>query len=130
MNYDVAGEKYLELRKQIDDLDRAYKAEKAPLQEKMTLLENWFTMKAQEDGLTNVPTPSGTAYWSTHHSATVASRDALFEHCKEHGTWDLIESRASKTAVKSYIEAHGEPPPGVNFSSVSVFNFRKNPTKN
>jgi hypothetical protein len=27
--------------------------------------------------------------------------------------------------VKSFIESHGEPPPGVNFSSVKVFNLRK-----
>jgi hypothetical protein len=37
----------------------------------------------------------------------------------------MVESRASKTGVKSYIEANGAPPPGVNFSSTKVFNMRK-----
>jgi hypothetical protein len=129
MNYDVAGEKYLAVRQQIDELERQHKEAKAELQEKLVMLENWFTMKAQEDGLLTVPTPAGLVYWSTHHSASVASREALFEYCKEHETWDLLEARASKTAVKSFIEAHGEPPPGVNFNSVSVFNFRKNKPK-
>jgi len=124
MNYEVAAKKYLELRKAKEAMEREHKKALADIKEKMVMLENWFTAKAQEEGLKTVPTPFGTAYWSTHHSATVASREALFEFCKENDTWDLIESRASKTAVKSFIEAHGAPPPGVDFNSVSVFNFR------
>ena len=129
MNYDMAAEKYLAVRKEIDALERAHKAAKAELAEKLAVLENWFTAKAQEDGLETVKTPHGTAYWSTHHTATVASREALFSFCKENDAWDLIESRASKTGVKSFIESHGEPPPGVNFSSVKVFNLRKAQSK-
>lgn len=125
MNYDMAVEKYLQVRKQIDDLERQHKEAKAPLTEKLVALENWITAKAQEDGLETIKTPHGTGYWSTHNTATVASREELFTYCKEHDAWDLVESRASKTGVKSYIEAHGAPPPGVNFSSTRVFNLRK-----
>ena len=129
MNYDMAAERYLEVRNEIDALERAHKATKAELAEKLAVLENWFTAKAQEDGLETVKTPHGTAYWSTHHTATVASREALFSFCKENDAWDLLESRASKTGVKSFIASHGEPPPGVNFSSVKVFNMRKAQSK-
>jgi hypothetical protein len=125
MNYDTAVERYLQVRKQLDDMEREFKAAKAPLTEKLTVLENWITAKAQEDGLETIKTPHGTGYWSTHNTATVASREELFRFCKEHDAWDLVESRASKTGVKSYIEAHGAPPPGVNFSSTRVFNLRK-----
>lgn len=125
MNYDIAAERYIAVRKQIDDLERAHKAAKAELTEKLVALENWFTAKAQEDGLETIKTPHGTGYWSTHHTATVASREEFFNYCKEHDAWDMVESRASKTGVKSYIEAHGAPPPGVNFSSTRVFNMRK-----
>lgn len=125
INYEMAAERYLAVRKEIDDLERAHKAAKAVLTEKLAVLESWFTARAQEDGLETVKTSFGTGYWSTHHTATVASREDLFSFCKEHDAWDLVESRASKTGVKSYIEAHGEPPPGVNFSSTRVFNLRK-----
>lgn len=125
MNYELAAERYLAVRKGIDDLERAHKAEKAKLMEKLVAIENWFTAKAQEDGLESVKTSVGTGYWSTHHTATVASREDFFAYCKEHDTWDMVEARASKMGVKSYIEEHGEPPPGVNFSSTKVFNFRK-----
>jgi hypothetical protein len=129
MNYDIAAEKYLQVRNQIESLEREHKTAKAVLTEKLIALENWMTAKAQEDGLETVKTPHGTAYWSTHHTATVGSREEFFNFCKEHDAWDMVESRASKTGVKSYIEAHGAPPPGVNFSSAKVFNMRKAQSK-
>lgn len=125
MNYENAAERYLQVRSEIDKLDREYKDAKASLRERLVMLENWFTARAQEDGLETVKTPMGTAYWSTHNSATVASREEFFAFCKEHDSWDLVESRASKTGVKSFIEANGEAPPGINFSTNRVFNFRK-----
>jgi len=125
MNYNEATEKYLWVRKQIDDLEKAHKAEKAKLMEKLLMLEGWITTKAQEDGLETIKTPFGNGYWSTHHTATVASREDFFSFCKENDAWDMVESRASKLGVKSYIEATGAPPPGVNFSSTRVFNLRK-----
>jgi hypothetical protein len=126
MNYEQAADRYMAVRKELDALDREYKERKAGIKEKQIILENWFTAKAQEDGLSTVKTNAGTAYWSTHHSATVASREDLFQFCKDNEAWDILEARASKTAVRSYIESAGEPPPGVNYKSVSVFNFRKN----
>jgi len=129
MNYDIAAERYLQVRNQIESLEREHKTAKAALTEKLIALENWMTAKAQEDGLETVKTPHGTAYWSTHHTATVGSREEFFNFCKEHDAWDMVESRASKTGVKSYIEAHGAPPPGVNFSSAKVFNMRKAQSK-
>ena len=93
----------------------------------MVDIENWFAIKAEEDGLKTIPTPLGTAYWSTHYSASVAEqsvfKDYVFSHPEER---DLIEARASKLAVKSYIDAHGAPPPGVNFGAIKVFNLRVN----
>lgn len=125
MNYELAAERYLSVRTAIEKLEKEHKAAKAELTEKLVMLENWFTAKAQEDGLGSIKTSRGTGYWSTHHTATVASREEFFNYCKTHDTWDLVEARASKIGVKSFIEGNGTPPPGVNFSSTRVFNFRK-----
>lgn len=125
MTYDEAAEKYCAIRDSLDALERSHKVAKAELSKKLALLESWFTAKAQEDGLTKLNTIAGTAYWSTHFSATVGSAAEFIDYCKQHQAWDLMETRASKTAVKSFIEGHGAPPPGVNCSSISVFNFRK-----
>lgn len=126
MNFETAAEKYVSLRAEMEELEREHKEAKAEIKRKMVLLESWFTARATEEGLRDIPTQFGTVYWSTHHSASVASREEFFSFCRENDAWDLLEARASKTAVKSYIESTGEPPPGVNFSSNSVFNFRIN----
>lgn len=125
MNYEEAAERYMRTKREIEDLERAHKATKAGLTEKLVALENWFTTKAAEDGLESIKTPFGTAYWSRHQSATVASREDFFAFCKANDAWDLVESRASKTAVRSHLENTGEVPPGINYNTVRVFNFRK-----
>jgi len=88
MNYELAAERYINVRNAIDKLEREHKAAKAELAEKLAMLENWFTAKAQEDGLDSIKTSYGTGYWSTHHTATVASREEFFGYCKENDTWD------------------------------------------
>jgi hypothetical protein len=125
LDYESAAKRYLDVRDAIDEMERAHKEAKAKLTERLNALEQWFTAKAQEDKLEKVPTAVGLAYWATHSNATVADRAALFDFCKANDKWDLIESRASKTAVRSHIEATGEVPPGVNFSTVRVFNLRR-----
>lgn len=125
MNYEEAAERYLRVKQAIEALEREHKEKKAKFTEKLVALENWFTARAQEDGLESIKTPFGTAYWSKHQSATVASREDFFAFCKANDAWDLVESRASKTAVRSHLETHGEVPPGINYNTVRVFNFRK-----
>lgn len=124
MNYEDAAKRLLECRRELEKLDAEHKAAKAKWVERETALENWFSAKALEDGLENVKTSVGVAYWSAHGSAKVASREALFSHCKDNDSWDLVEARASLSGVKAYIEANGVPPPGVDFKSRRVFNFR------
>jgi len=63
MNYDIATERYIAVRSEIEALEREHKATKAKLTEKLVAIENWITAKAQEDGLETVKTPSGTGYW-------------------------------------------------------------------
>ena len=124
MNFDRATQLYSELRNEIADIEREAKVKSAELKTKMLALENWITLAADEQGLKNVPTPHGTAYWSVHNSASVASRDAFMDFVRDNEAWDLLEPRASKTAAKSFVEGHGEPPPGVTYSTVRVFNLR------
>lgn len=126
ITFESASKKYLEFRAEVERVEGEAKRKVAELKKVMADLEAWITLKAQEEGLEKVPTPYGTAYWSTHHSASVAAPTVFKDFVINNGAWDLIETRASKTAVKAYIEANGTPPPGVNFSSVKVFNLRAN----
>lgn len=124
MDFDTAVKHYTELRKQVELIERDAKLAAGELKKKMALLEAWITQKADEEGLKNVATLHGTAYWSTHHSCSVAEPSVFFDFVKDGQRWDLIEKRASKLAVKAFIEGTGEVPPGVNFSSIRVFNVK------
>lgn len=126
MTFDKAMSAYLGLRTSVEQAEAAHKAAVATMKAQMLELETWITIKAGEEGLDTIKAKGiGTVYWSTHNSATVASRDALFAYVKAHDAFELLENRVSKTAVKAFMEAHGEAPPGVNFATVRVFNLRK-----
>lgn len=124
MDYQTAVGLYTDLRAELTAIDAEAKAKKAAVKEKMNKIEAWITERAQKDGLENVKTPKGTAYWSMHYTCTVANPEAFFNFVKENEAWDLIEKRASKTAVKSFIDEEEKTPPGVNFSSYRAFNVR------
>ena len=129
MNYEQAAQKVHEFDLAIDKINTEAKKKVSEINKIRNDVINWITLKAQEDGLKTVPTPYGTAYWSVHHSATCGSPDVFKQFVIENSAWDLMEVRAAKLAVKSYVEAHGEPPPGVNFSSRKVFVLTQSPVK-
>lgn len=129
MNYELAAQKYLEVRDEIDRINRAAKSKVAELNKIVADLENWFTLRAQEDGLKNIPTSLGNAHWTTLNSATVAEPGVFKQFVIENAAWDLIDARAAKLAVKSYVEGHGVPPPGVNYASIKNFVFTRASSK-
>lgn len=124
MNFEQAAAKYVELRTEQERIKKTAAKEVAELEKLKVDIENWFALRAQEEGMTNIPTTVGTAYWTTHNSATVAEPSVFRQYVIDNQAWDLMETRPAKTAVKSFVEGHGAPPPGVNFSSIKVFNLR------
>lgn len=126
MDYENCAMLFQKTKAEVTAIEAETKAKLAPLQEKMRLLLEWMETKAREEGLKNVPTKYGTGFWATHTSASVAEPGIFRDFVIENKLWDLIETRASKVAVKSYIDANKEPPPGVNYKQVAVFNIRAN----
>jgi hypothetical protein len=115
--YDQVVQWYLDARKEIDRIDAQADKAKQIHKQRMATCEAWISEQAKQDGLTTVPTKHGTAYWSTHHTATVSSRDLFLDYVQKMNAWDLLETRASKKAVQSLVDATGLPPPGVNYST-------------
>ena len=125
MNYERAIEKYFELKDSSEKIEAEAKKLAAPLKNAMKELEGLISQGLQVEGLENAPTTFGTAYFTTHYSCSVADQGAFFEHIQKTERWDLMEKRASKSAVKLEVEETGEVPPGVNFGSVRVLNIRR-----
>lgn len=125
LTYDSAIDKYNQLRDRIKEVQKAADAEKAQLTETLVKLENWITEHADKDGLENIKTEHGTAYWSTQSRASVADPSAFFDFVLANKRWDLLDKRVSRSAAKLHVEETGEAPPGVNYHTLRVFNVRR-----
>lgn len=117
--------KYRELRTVKDAMEADHKAALAPIKGQLEKLESWLMAKAQEDGVSSFKTDAGTAFLTTSESATVADWDTTLTFIREQGAYEFLDKRVNKTAVREYVDVHGTPPPGVNFSSRVSINVRK-----
>lgn len=119
----------LRAKEKMADIDDEAKRQKKPLADTVAKLEGWIQAEAEKEGLDKIPTPAGTGYWSTHYKCTVSDQTVFMDYVKETGDLSLVDKRANKTAVKDFVNEHGQPPPGVNFGGYRVFQIRKATTK-
>ena len=125
MDYESLMTRYMQARRKVDLIEGEAATAAAQSKEIMKMCLQVMEAKALDDGLKNVPVKGiGTGYFTTILSATVANPSEFKQFVKENDAWDLIENRASSTAVKSYIEGNNAPDPGVSFSQTQVFKIR------
>ena len=115
---DVTVEQVVAAYMKLRDKKKAIEAEAdnkvQEIVQKMEKFETWIREKATEQGVTSFKTNAGTAFLTTVDFANVADWDAVLSFIKTNEAYDMLERRISKTAVRSYIEAHKEVPAGVN----------------
>lgn len=116
---------YIQLRDKKAQLKAKHEAELAPINAMMDKIETHLLAQMQEQGVTSYKTELGTAYTSTTTKANVADWDGLLSFVREHGLWQMLERRVSKTAVDEYVAAHQDLPPGVNYSTAVAVNIRR-----
>lgn len=124
MDFEKAVKKYIELRDlnaQITaDADKAVAENK----EKMEKLAAWLQLKAEESKLDKVPTKFGTVFWTVGARCSVSNGEAFFDFVKQQGAFELVEKRASKVAVRDWLETHKQLPPGVDYVTFKQINVR------
>lgn len=121
-------EKYLALKAESTALKEKHDAELKPITDSMTLIENAFLDRLNERGADNSKTEHGTAYKTTLLQVKVIDRDMFLKFCTTY--WDtiggdMLNVNAIKDPVKTYIEAHNTPPPGVETSQFTRVNIRR-----
>jgi hypothetical protein len=126
---DVTVEQVVAAYMKLRDKKKAIEAEAdnkvQEIVQKMEKFETWIREKATEQGVTSFKTNAGTAFLTTVDFANVADWDAVLSFIKTNEAYDMLERRISKTAVRSYIEAHKEVPAGVNYGTKLSVNVRK-----
>lgn len=125
-NLDELVGTFIKIREKKARLKAEYEAAVAPYNEAADKIENLLLAKFQDMGVESIRTPNGTAYSTVKTSATMGDWDAFKEFCDhQDDPYMFIERRVSKEAVVAYKQAHGELPPGVNWSETRAVNFRK-----
>jgi S-adenosylmethionine synthetase len=122
---DAVIKKYMKLRSQKEAVEAEVKERINQIKADMTKLEAFLKAKMDADGLTSFKSEHGTAFLTTTDFANVDDWDAVLRFIREEGAYDMLERRVSKTAVRGYIEANKEVPPGVKYGTKLDINIRK-----
>jgi hypothetical protein len=122
---DVVIKKYMKLREEKAVVEAEIKERMDAIKANMEKLEAWLKAKLDADGLTSFKTDYGTAFLTTTDFASVENWDAVLRFIREEDAFDMLEKRVSKTAVRGYIEANKEVPPGIKYGTKLDINVRK-----
>lgn len=115
---------YLELREIKAQLEKKHKERKGKVDDKMKFIEAKLLQFFEETGQESARTKYGTPYTQLRESVTVSSRDDFLDFVRENEAWDMLENRASKTAVLEYKEEHEELPPGLSYRAERIVNVK------
>lgn len=125
LNKDALAAKYVEIRDQVAAIEARAKAEAAPLKETLGKIEMYFKGLASEEGVESWKTKHGTIYLTRTDSVKLADAGAFFDYVVANEAWDLIEKRASKTGVRSFLDSNQLLPPGAEISTRVEVNIRR-----
>ena len=127
MKLDELVANYIKLRDRKSLLKKQYDEKVAKVDAVMDKMEAIILKTFQDSGIDSARTDAGTAYISTRTSATVASREELFQWIQEdfEERSIFLENRVSKVAVEQFKAANDDLPPGVNFRSELVVGVRR-----
>ena len=122
---DAVIKKYMRLREKKAATEAEIKERVDAIKADMAKLEAFLMAKLDADGLTSFKTDYGTAFLTTTDFANVEDWDAVLRFIREEDAFDMLEKRVSKTAVRGYIEANKEVPPGIKYGTKLDINIRK-----
>lgn len=121
---DLVIETYVEYRDEKARIEREAKEALKPIKEAMEKLESYLLRELQELGVTSFKTEGGTAFVATKEWATVKDWEAALQFIKESDSYDLLERRVSKIAVRTLVD-EGNPPPGIDYGTKLSVNVRR-----
>jgi hypothetical protein len=120
---------YVAIRDTIQQLEQQHEEELKPRKEMLQKLGGIIHKFMDENKLENLRTSAGTCYVSTRWIAPVEDADAFMRFVIDTKNFDLLERRASATAVKAYVQEHNTLPTGVNLNALASIGVRRPPGK-
>lgn len=124
-NMEERVRQYVTLRDKKRELKKKHEEELKPYTEAMDMLEAYILTWLDKLNVNNVKTDAGTAYVTERVSATVADGSSFWRHVLSTEDFDLIDKRANGPACTKFVEEHGTPPPGINYSVMRELGVRR-----
>lgn len=116
---------YVELRDKIAAI-KAEQAEKTkPLTEALERLDSILLKHLQDQKAQNIRTASGTVYQRIAASASIKDKKAFREFVIENEQFDMLDWKANKVQVRTYIEENQTDVPGINFTATLTIGVRR-----
>lgn len=118
---------FIWVRDQLAKIDKKWEDERAEMVNYKARLEGRIQTFLSDHNISgSVKTNAGTAYMTTKYTASLADPKAFMDYVVNSGEFDLLERRASVTAVKQFVEDHnGQLPAGCNLSSHKSLRVRR-----
>ncbi len=107
---------YVAVRDKIKEIEERHKGELAPYRQALQLLNGILLDHLNKSNVDSVASNQGTFYRSKKVSVTIADGAAFKDFVRAGQHFELVDWRASKTAVEAWAEAQGALPPGLNMS--------------
>lgn len=109
-------------------LEDEYEEKVKELRDIMEHLQGRLQTFLDTHGLQNVQTKFGTVHHTTRYTASLADPKAFMDFVIATGKFELLDRKANAAAVKDYVGANNQLPPGCNLSAIKSVGVRK-PTK-
>lgn len=116
---------YIQVRDAIKAFDEKIAAQRKPLTDILEALGGVIQQFLDANKLKNLKTDNGSCYLSTRYTATVADPDAFINYVIANKKFELLERRANATAVRDFVETHGNLPAGVNLNGLVSVGVRR-----
>lgn len=121
-NINEAIKVYVGMRDDLKVFQERVKKEEAEKKEFLDRISMWLRDKADELGVDNFKTESGTAYRNIKKSYRVEDWDAICAYIQETGNFQILEKRVAKRATEEIVESDGDVPPGISVNIEVEFN--------
>jgi len=117
---------YKKVEADLAKMDEDLKKRKEPLLKIKALLEGYFEQMLETTGAQNFATRNGTVHWNHRVTASLADAEAFMKFVIGNQKFDLIERRASSTAVRDYCAENNVAPAdiGVKLNSIRTIGVR------
>ena len=116
---------YIDSRNACDTIQAEADEKMKGHKQRMEMIGKLMLSRFNERGSTSTKCSTGTAFVEDKDSATIANASAFFDYVVQSESWDLLEKRCAKLAIREFVKTTAAPPPGINYVVRKEVTFRK-----